>query len=198
MRVDVLDGIGYVELLDYMADDLTPVNAARVSFARESKGMSDHDLDLLNRLMREHHGSPFEHCVFHFRVKAPLFVVAQWERHRMASYNQQSGRYSEFEPEFYTPEIEIALASAFAYQQYHKMLDRGVPKERARIALPVGTLTTFRWTVNARSLMNFISQRNDEHAQEEMQEYALEIEDLFAFVMPATHAAFVRNGRVAP
>src|ERR1700747_346057 len=146
--VYTLDGVGYVELLKSMAEDLDVVNAARVSFNKQSEEMSARDKKLIGFLMKNRHGSPFEHAVFRFRIKAPLFVVAQWQRHRMASYNQQSARWSEMSDEFYAPEIEIGEASAFAYLKYQAMLARGVDKERARIALPVGLITTFWYTVN--------------------------------------------------
>lgn len=197
-RINVLDDIGFAELVDYSASDLNVVNAARVSYAKTSEEMTERDEKLIGYLMRNRHGSPFEHNMFSFRVKAPLFVRSQWERHRMASYNEQSGRWSEFLPEFYMPEPEIELASAFAYNQYQLMLARGVPKERARIALPQGTMTMFWYTTNARSLMNFLSLRNDDHAQSEIREYAQALEAFFMTAMPVTYTAFMVNGRVAP
>lgn len=198
MKQKVLDGVGYVELLNHDASDLTIVNSARVSFNKESAELTERDKKLIRYLMTNRHGSPFEHAVFRFRVKAPLFVVAQWQRHRMASYNQQSARWSEMAEEFYMPEPEIEASSAFAYLQYQAMLARGVPKERARIALPVGLMTTFWFTVNSRSLMNFLMVRNEEHAQAEIREYAQALERFFAEAMPGTFAAFADNGRVAP
>ena len=197
-KIPVLNGVGFVELLNHMAEDLDVANAARVSYHKESAEMTGRDKRLIGMLMRERHGSPFEHAVFRFRVKAPLFVVAQWQRHRMASYNQQSARWSEMADEFYEPEPEIAEASRFAYNQYLNMLERGVPKEQARIALPVGLMTTFWFTVNSRSLMNFLMVRNEEHAQDEIREYAEALERFFAMSMPVTFAAFESNERVAP
>lgn len=197
-KISTLNGVGFVELLKHMAEDIDAANAARVSYAKESKQFGANDAKLIRFLMKNRHGSPFEHCVFRFRVKAPLFVVAQWQRHRMASYNQQSARWSEMSDEFYEPEPEIAEASRFAYNQYLNMLERGVPKERARIALPVGMMTTFWFTVNSRSLMNFLMVRNEEHAQDEIREYAEALERFFAMSMPVTFAAFESNERVAP
>lgn len=455
-KIETLGGVGFAELVSHNASDLDIVNAARVSYAKESPKLSERDKKLIGYLMRNRHGSPFEHAVFRFRVKAPLFVVAQWQRHRMASYNQQclsgstivtrlyknqggtlhkknsaleviwrnwhhgvtdtlgrkprllsscrniyvrsydettlepvksrvidvkkqgvqctylvstesgrqiratmnhkfftpngwsrlsdltvgdylyrsglvredgepriplrlrqgiqewttqqkqlliprsgttcylcgttleyneveldheipvvkdltraldesnlkpackschrtksngeqkfadragiarglrfdritsideplqeqtydlvlegphhnflanglvvhnSARWSEMPEEFYMPEPEIEEASAFAYLKYRAMLARGVPKERARIALPVGTMTAFWFTVNSRSLMNFLMVRNEEHAQEEIREYARALEHFFGLIMPGTFAAFVENGRIAP
>jgi thymidylate synthase (FAD) len=194
----VLDGVGFAELLSHDASDLVVVNAARVSYNKMSVEMTDRDKKLIRYLMQNRHGSPFEHATFRFRIKAPLFTVAQWQRHRMASYNQQSARWSDVKDEFYCPEPEIEDVCEEAYNQYLRMLDRGVPRERARICLPVGLLSTFWFTVNSRSLMNFLMTRNEEHAQAEIREYAAALEAFFQEKMPETHSAFVSNGRVAP
>src|ERR1700749_908337 len=87
-RINVLDDIGFVELLQSMGNDLTVANSARASYAKESRELNERDKRLIARMMREHHGSPFEHEYMTFRVKAPLFVVQQWERHRIASYSE--------------------------------------------------------------------------------------------------------------
>jgi thymidylate synthase (FAD) len=204
-KVSVLDDTGYVELMDVMASDLAVVNAARVSYAKESLVMSEKDEKLVDFLMREGHGSPFEHNSFMFRVKAPLFVVRQWQRHRMASYNEHSGRWSHFQPEFYKPSADVtsqwqeyADASEESFARYRRLLDAGEPKERARMVLLLSLYTTFWFTVNARSLMNFIAQRSGETAQGEMQQYSAAIGSFLQAQMPVTHAAFLRHGRVAP
>ena len=100
--IPVLDH-GFVRLDDCMADDLSVVNAARVSFAQRSEEMGDRDRGLVRFLMREKHATPFEHSVFRFHVKCPIFVAREWMRHRN-SYNEWSGRYSQLEAEFYVPE----------------------------------------------------------------------------------------------
>src|ERR1700727_959239 len=97
------DDISSLELIQVMGDDLSVVNAARVSFGKRSEKMTVKDEKLIGYLMRNQHGTPFEHVAFQFRVRAPLFVVHQWERHRMASYNEESGRYIELRPDYYTP-----------------------------------------------------------------------------------------------
>jgi thymidylate synthase (FAD) len=193
----VLDDIGHVQLINHMGDDLTPVNAARVSYAKNSLTFTAKDEKLIRYLLREGHGSPFEHCVFQFRITAPLFVVRQWERHRIASYNEQSGRYVEMEPQFYAPNRTVKIASAISYWFYKKLLVKN-KKELARIVLPLNLYTTFWWTVNARSLMNFISLRNSEHAQPEIRQYAEAVEVIFAIIMPATYNAFLEYGRKVP
>jgi thymidylate synthase (FAD) len=222
--IRVLDH-GFVRLDDCMASDLSVANAARVSFAQRSEELSDRDAGLIRFLMREKHASPFEHSVFRFHVKCPIFVAREWMRHRN-SYNEWSARYSQLEPEFYVPEPEDVRtqvgkpgaysfepvdpelaestreaqreAYAQAYRAYEAQLERGVAKELARNVLPVGIYTMFYWTVNARSLMNFISLRNAETAQREIRRFAEAVEALFAERMPITHAAFAAMERRAP
>lgn len=193
-----------VELLDSMGGDLSVVNAARVSFAKESRELGLKDEKLIGFLMREGHGSPFEHVVFTFRAKVPLFVARQWMRHRMASYNEQSGRWTEFEPEFYYPDpetdsyYEVKEHSNLCFRKYQELLSDGWSKEDARMVLPLNLLTTFWYTVNARSLMNFLMLRAAERAQSQIRQAADEAERHFARVLPVTHAAFVEHGRRAP
>ncbi len=222
---NVLDK-GYIELDNVMADDLSVVNAARVSFGKHKTEMEDKDKGLIGFLMRERHGTPFEHNAFRFRVKAPIFVTREWMRHRIGSFNEYSLRYSEAIEDFYVPRIEDmrtqvgkpghytfepleenkaeAIQTALITVQrgacdiYQNLIGAGLAKELARIVLPVGLYTEFYWTVNARSLMNFISLRNAETAQYEIREYAKQVEELFAEHMPFTHKAFIEHGRVAP
>jgi thymidylate synthase (FAD) len=224
-EIRVLDH-GFVRLDGCMADDLSVVNGARVSFAQRSDEMTDREAGLIRFLMRERHGSPFEHNAFRFHIKLPIFVMREWARHRIGSFNEWSGRYSQLEPEFYVPEpedvrtqvgkpgsysfetVDAELAehtresqrAVFdeAYRTYEDLLERGVAKEIARNVLPVAIYTQFYWTVNARSLMNFLSLRNSETAQREIRRYAAAVEELFAATMPITHAAFVANDRRAP
>jgi thymidylate synthase (FAD) len=223
-QIPVLDH-GFVRLDDAMASDLSVVNAARVSFAQRSEQMAERDHGLIRFLMREKHASPFEHSVFRFHVKCPIFVAREWMRHRN-SYNEWSARYSQLEPEFYLPEpddvrsqvgkpgaysfepVDPAVADRaraaqlelyeHAYRTYEQLLEQGIAKEVARNVLPVAIYTQFYWTVNARSLMNFISLRNAAAAQREIRRYAEAVEELFGRRMPATHAAFVAADRRAP
>jgi len=198
VKISVLDDIGYAELVDAMASDLAVVNAARVSYSKESRELDQRDVRLIGFLMREKHGSPFEHNSFRFRIKAPLFVARQWQRHRMASYNEQSGRWTEFEPEFYSPDEKYRKWNELAYQEYLDRLADGEPKERARMVLGTSLYTTFWYTVNARSLMNFIALRTGETAQSEIRQYANVLEHSLRILMPVTWAAFDRCGRAAP
>ena len=223
--IPVLDH-GFVRLDDAMADDLSVVNSARVSFGRRVTEMGDADAGLIRFLLRERHGTPFEHNSFRFHVRAPIFVAREWFRHRVGSFNEFSMRYAKATDDFYVPEpddvrtqvgkpgaysfepVEPELAETArdelravyeaAFEAYQRLVEAGVARELARAVLPVGAYTEFYWTVNARALMNFVSLRNAETAQREIRRYAEAVEKLFAARMPLTAAAFAANGRVAP
>lgn len=225
LEVPVLDR-GFVCLEDSVGGDLAVVNAARVSFAQRSDEMADADRGLISYLLRNRHGTPFEHATMTFRIKCPLFVAREWMRHRVGSYNEWSQRYSEILPEFYVPALEhcrtqvgkpgayefarlpeleaaecvrlFQEAQSWAFEAYREMLEMGVAKELASRVLPVSVYTQFVWTVNARSLMNFLELRTSEHAQFEIRQFALAVNDLWGELMPATYAAFDEAGRTAP
>jgi thymidylate synthase (FAD) len=224
-RIDVLDH-GFVRLDAAMADDLSVVNAARVSFARHKDAMDESDEGLVRFLMRDRHGTPFEHNGFRFHVRCPIFVAREWFRHRVGSFNEFSMRYARATDDFYVPApedvrsqvgkpgaysfepVEAELAEQtraaledvydHAYATYERLVEAGVARELARCALPVGAYTEFYWTVNARALMNFVSLRAAETAQREIRRYAEAVERFLAEKMPVTHAAFVANDRTAP
>ncbi len=187
---------GYVELVHYMGSDDFIAEVARISTG--TVGDEDSNKRLIHFLLKHGHLSPFEHAVFTFRVKAPIFVARQWFRHRIASYLEASGRYRKLQPEFYIPELSAEQQKAMleqslkAYEEYKKLLEQGVPREKARMILPVNIYTEFYWTVNARSLMNFLNLRADSHAQYEIRQYAIAIYTLVAKVMPETMKAFVK------
>jgi thymidylate synthase (FAD) len=222
--VQVLDK-GFLALDGALASDLAVVNGARVSFNQESDEMTERDEGLIRFLVRERHGSPFEHGYFRFLVKAPLFVVREHHRHRAGhSYNEWSGRYSKMEAEFYVPDnvrTQVGKPGAYsfepvdddvreetrreieenaerAFEAYERMLEQGVAKEVARAVLPLSTYTKYYWSCNPRSLMHFCGLRNHESAQYEIREYAAAAETFLERLMPVTHAAFLANGRVAP
>lgn len=223
--IPVLDH-GFVRLDGCLADDLSVVNAARVSFARRRAEMSEADEGLVRFLLRERHGTPFEHNAFRFHVRCPIFVAREWMRHRIGSYNEFSMRYAEAKDDFYVPAAEdvrtqVGKPGAYTFEQvpaelaeetratldaqyrgafaaYQALVEKGVAREVARSVLPVGIYTEFFWTVNARALMNFVSLRNAETAQREIRRFAEAVEELFAERMPVTHAAFVANGRTGP
>jgi thymidylate synthase (FAD) len=181
-----------VELIKHSASDADVVWAARVSTKGEQShedlsGEASASAGLINYLMRDRHGSPFEHSNITFFVQAPIFMWREHFRHRIASYNEESGRYKVLEPQFYVPGperklIQVGKAGAYefvdgtqeqfditteetkkacvvAYESYQKMLDAGVAREVARIVLPVTIYSSAYVTMNARALMNFLSLR---------------------------------------
>jgi thymidylate synthase (FAD) len=223
--IRVLDH-GFVRLDDAMATDLSVVNAARVSFARRKDSMDESDEGLIRFLMRDRHGTPYEHNAFRFHIRAPIFVTREWMRHRIGSFNEFSMRYAKATDDFYVPEPEDvrsqvgkpgaysfepvspelaetareALQDVYehAYGTYERLVEAGVARELARSVIPVGAYTEFFWTVNARALMNFVSLRAAETAQREIRRYAEACERFLAEKMPVTYDAFVQSGRVAP
>ena len=227
-----------VELVKASASDSDVVWAARVSTDGENS-LDDVDSDasrsegLINYLARESHGSPFEHTSMTFFISAPIFVFREFMRHRIASYNEESGRYRELRPNFYIPSkerrlVQIGKAGSYsfidgtdeqyeitvsaikesctvAYENYKKMLDAGVAREVARAVLPVGLYSSMYVTMNARALMNFLSLRTSRegshfpsYPQREIEMVAEKMEQYFATLMPLTHGAFEKSGRVAP
>jgi thymidylate synthase (FAD) len=223
--IRVLDH-GFVRLDDAMATDLSVVNAARVSFARRKEEVDDSDAGLIRFLMRDRHGTPFEHNSFRFHIRAPIFVAREWMRHRIGSFNEFSMRYARATDDFYVPDAddvrtqvgkpgaysfdpvsadvaeatrdELRAVYEAAYAAYERLVELGVARELARCVMPVGAYTEFYWTVNARALMNFVSLRAAETAQREIRRYADACERFFAEQMPVTYDAFVAAGRVAP
>jgi len=227
-----------VELVKASASDSDVIWAARVSTAGENS-LDDVNADpsrsegLINYLARERHGSPFEHTSMTFFISAPIFVFREFMRHRIASYNEESGRYRELRPNFYIPSkerklVQVGKAGAYtfidgtdeqyeitvnaikesctvAYQNYKKMLDAGVAREVARAVLPVTLYSSMYVTMNARALMNFLSLRTSHegshfpsYPQREIEMVAEKMEQYFKELMPITHGAFEKSGRVAP
>lgn len=181
-----------VELVKSAASDSDVIWAARVSTKGEASlddvdGDAERSKGLINYLMRDRHGTPFEHTSLTYFVSAPIFVFREFMRHRIASYNEESGRYRELRPVFYVPgpernlvqqgkpgayvfvpgttqqhEVVVAQtkhACRVAYDAYQDMLNAGVAREVARGVLPVATYSSMYVTMNARALMNFLSLR---------------------------------------
>lgn len=220
-----------VKLIRSMASDDMVVQAAQVSSKGENKPETVPPR-LINALMKGRHGSPFEHAVFTFYVEAPLFVFREWHRHRISSFNEMSGRYTTLKPKFYVPDtmrnvinvgtkmkpqlepnleatmdIQAILnhGSENAWQHYEWMLNMGIANEVARMVLPLNIYSQMYWTVNARSLMNFLSLRVESedstyrsYPQYEIHMGAVQVEAYFQALMPCTYGAFINNGRVAP
>ena len=181
-----------VELVNSSAFDSDVIRSARVSTVGEESledvdTTSGRSVGLINYLMKNRHASPFEHAVMTFYVRAPIFVMREMMRHRTFSFNEESARYRELEPEFYVPDgdrklIQVGKAGSYTFEQggpahrnvvdmatrqayshawtaYQLMLSAGVAREVARIVLPVGTYSSVYMTGNARALMNFLSLR---------------------------------------
>lgn len=221
-----------VKLVRSMASDDMVVQAAQVS-ARGENNPETVPARLINALLKGRHGSPFEHTAFTFFVEAPIFVFREWQRHRISSFNEMSGRYTELKPKFYIPDEnrkvvnvgtkmkpkfsydrngagerfrrDLRIASENSWQDYEYAMKDGIANEVARMILPLNIYSQMYWTVNARSLMNFLSLRVESvdstyrsYPQYEIDVAARLVEGWFNGAMPLTHAAFVDNGRVAP
>lgn len=213
-----------VELIDFMGGDNQTAMSAWISFGNDKEGrLKDQDrvAGLINFLYREGHMTPFESSVFTFRIETPIFVARELFRHRSASYNEWSGRYSEMEPKFYMPTINRPLkqegkagnysfvsgsdeqyaqvlyatneAVSLSYEKYLDMLDIGVAKEVARNVLPLGTYTKFYVTMNARNLMHFLTLRTDPTALYEIRQVAGKMEEVLKDTMPLTYKAYIKN-----
>jgi len=214
--IKVLDK-GFVSLVDYMGNDDAIVQAARVSYGEGTKTKRE-DRGLIRYLLRNEHMSPFEMVEFKFHMKMPLFVARQLVRHRTASMNEISGRYSILKDEAYVPENEQiktqstnnkqgrgeSLRSGLAEQikndfifeqdtsfnNYNNYILDNVARELARINLPLSTYTEMYWKMDLRNLMNFLKLRLDSHAQYEIRVYAEAIFTLIEDIMPVTMEAF--------
>lgn len=209
------DGISSVELVRVSGSDLDIVNAARVSFGKVSTEITERDKKLIEYLIEHNHTSPLEHNQFSFRIKAPIFVVRQWMRHRMNSYNEISYRYVKAPLEFYVPtqwrhQDKINRQASYGafesddlkaiYQHaidqsvnaYEKLLEAGVAREIARGVLPTCTYTEFIFTCNLHSLMHFLKLRLHAGAQYEIQQFALALLQLAEPHFPAAFGVWRR------
>jgi len=217
--IKVLDK-GFVALIDMMGNDRSAVRAARVSHGKDLS-TDEKDRKLIDYLMEHGHLSPFEHITFTFHVKAPIFVVRQWFRHRIGmSPNEISRRYtSKNANEFYIPDhiriqdtkdkqssnvysdeqlkeeaLEV-IEEVYkkSYEAYEKLINMGVAREMARIILPVGEYTEFYLTTNARALMHFLDLRASSHAQWEIQQYAKALAGFFQKTCPWSYEAYLKH-----
>ncbi len=209
---------GHVRLVDVFGDDHRVVEMARNSYGNpEMPGQGKVDEGLIRYLMRNEHMSPFEGPVILLDVKAPIFVLRQWLRHRTASLNELSGRYTTMADEFYTPEqwraqsvdnkqgssgllsreaqeeiAEDTLALREHIQRvYQRRLALGAAKELARIDLPLSQYSRMYWQMDLRNLLHFLHLRQDSHAQWEIREYADRIAKIVQVWMPQTWQAFM-------
>lgn len=210
-----------VSLIGFMGGDDQVAMSAWVSFGNDDeKRLEDRKKveGLINFLYRNRHMTPFESSVFTFRITTPIFVARELFRHRSASYNEWSGRYSQMIPSFYLPSPERPLVQqgkpgdyhfvsgsddqyaimrtsqnfvcTSAWNAYQRQLEAGIAKEVARNILPLSTYTQFYVTMNARNLMHFIGLRSENHALYEIREVSDQMRAVFAEKMPLTSHAF--------
>lgn len=219
--INVLDH-GFVRLVDHMGNDLSIVRSARVSYDAEWRSGEDEgkDAKLIDYLVRNRHTSPLESVNFTFEVKAPIFVLRQWHRHRTWKYNEVSARYTELPEEFYVPALEqittqstdnkqmrttvqhpnaniwqacIVETCQEAFADYRAMLSNGVPRELARSVLPLATYSRMFATVDLHNLAHFLTLRLHEHAQYEIRVYAEAMLKLIEPIVPVAVAAMRKH-----
>jgi thymidylate synthase (FAD) len=200
---------GYVRYLGHMGGDLDVVNAARVSFEKESKQLTEKDEKLIHFLAENDHTSPFRHVFFSFEIKAPLVVARQWWKYVVGSthtdgWNESSRRYVTEEPVFYQPEtagpVDVGIQATMngvlaahidnSMTLYKKAMELGVTPEQARLFLPAyGMYVTWRWTASLQSVAHFLYQRLNVEAQSEIREYARAIKELVKDKAPISFEA---------
>ncbi|AGK00411.1 FAD-dependent thymidylate synthase [Wolbachia endosymbiont of Carposina sasakii] len=209
---------GFIRVVDYMGSDSAIVQAARVSYGKGTKQISQ-DEALIKYLMRHHHTTPFEMCEIKFHVKLPIFVARQWIRHRTANVNEYSARYSILDNEFYTPKPEqvakqsdnnkqgsgeafdpdtskeiidsLTNDSNLVYSHYEKFIEQGLAREIARTNLMLNYYTQFYWKIDLHNLLHFLKLRADKHAQYEIRVYAEVMLDIIKKWVPLAYNAFV-------
>ncbi len=209
---------GFVYLVDYMGNDDAIVQAARVSYGRGTKRVTE-DRGLIRYLRRHSHTTPSEMVEFKFHCKMPIFVARQWIRHRTASVNEYSGRYSEMSNEFYIPERSalgkqakgnrqgrgesltseqqervLALLKedyARSHDHYREFIDgMDLARELARIGLSVANYTEWYWKIDLHNLLHFLRLRMDSHAQYEIHVFANAMATIVKDAVPISFEAF--------
>tara|TARA_Y100001938_G_C8034006_1_gene402275 strand:+ start:504 stop:1223 length:720 start_codon:yes stop_codon:yes gene_type:complete len=198
--------IGFVKLVNQTGGAVEIVNAARVSFGKRIDKIEEKDLKLIRYLWKNKHTSPFRHIHFTFHIKAPIFVLRQWMKHQIGcSWNEISGRYVQFDYEFFCPEewrtrpldsIKQGSGDAFyndeceiisrryirvvnqCHNLYQELIDLGVCKEQARMILPLSLYSECYWTVSFQALLHFLDLRLDSHSQVEIQDYAKKVQSI--------------------
>ena len=211
---------GFIRVIDFMGNDSSIVQAARVSYGEGTKTIRE-DERLINYLMKHRHTSPFEMCEIKLHIKMPMFVARQWIRHRTANVNEISARYSVLPEEFYVPELEniapqstknkqcregiidpiqalcvrdlIDSSSACSYQNYKTLLgdeEEGIARELARMVLPVNMYTEWYWKIDLHNLLHFIKLRIHPHAQYEIRVYAEILAEIVKQWCPLAYSAF--------
>ena len=194
--------------------DAAIVQAARVSYGAGTKTVSN-DRALIRYLMRHKHTTPFEMVEFKFHIRAPIYVARQWLRHRTASVNEMSARYSIVDTGFFLPEelrkqsknrgqggeeafgendrfllLKQKASCDLAFHTYDELIKKGVSRELARAHLPQNTFTEFYWKIDLHNLLHFLQLRIDDHAQKEIRDLAKQVYDLIKPIVPMTCEAF--------
>ncbi len=232
--IDVLEGVklstnvldkGFVKLVDVMPRlsesgtlDGAIVQAARVSYGK-GETTPERDAELIRYLMAHKHTSPFEMIETKWHIKLPIFIARQWIRHRTASVNEISGRYTQLKNEVYRPELarmqvqsktnhqgsddemvddEIAIQmldmmdsiSGYSFRNYEKLLNGELSKELSRIILPLSTYTEWYWKIDLHNLFHFLKLRLERNAQYEIREYAVAMYDILKQLAPVACNAF--------
>lgn len=217
-QFDVLDK-GFIRVVDYMGTDQSIVQMARVSYGQGTKTVNE-DRGLIRYLIRNLHTSPLEGCELKLHIKMPIFVMRQWIRHRMASVNEYSARYSEMKDERFIPEHEEVLgqdkvnkqgsageisedmvdrfienlitSGEISYAQYKDALAAGVAREMARAGLPLNTYTECYWKMDLHNLLHFCKLRSDPHAQKEIRVYSdIILHEIIKGWLPHVYEAFI-------
>jgi thymidylate synthase (FAD) len=215
----------FAQVVDSFGSDEMICKAARVSTIGSESLDSKESSGLINYLMTNKHGSPFEHGGMTVLVECPIFVSRELVRHRTLSFNETSGRYRELEPVFYSPpksrpntqvgkpgnyiltedsykagivSKELYATYSQSWESYMKMKDAGVANEVARMALPVSLYTSLYVTGNPRAWMKFLELRYTTQAMKEIRDLAVEIIDHFSNTWPITFKAFKENGYICP
>lgn len=218
IEINVLNA-GFVKLVDVMGTDDDIANAARVSYsAGDDSKKVNNNKNLVRYLLKHEHTSPFEMVQIKFHIKAPIFIARQWMRHRTASINEISARYSVLNKEYYVPELnQIAKQSTDnkqgrgecfsketgkelqelleksqkqSYEIYENLLECGLSRELARVVLPVGMYTEWYWRMDLNNLLKFLRLRLHPHAQYEIRVYAEAIMQIIKELFPVTYGAF--------
>lgn len=218
---------GLIKVIDCMGDDASIVRAARVSYGQDTTTSSTarSNQDLIRYLLRNRHTTPFEMCEIKLFLRMPLFVARQWMRHRTASVNEVSARYTVLSEQWYVPTVsEICTQSETnhqgrggqldestsldiqrainencqnSYACYTELLKKGTARELARTVLPLGTYTQFYWKIDLHNLLHFLELRTAPNAQYEIRVYAEAIQDMIADWVPHTYKAFMDYRRGA-
>ena len=207
-----------VELTGHMGGDLNVVNAARVSFQKETDVLRNSDIKLIHYLAKHNHWTPFAHCFATFRVKVPIFVARQWFKHTVGfAYNEVSRRYVSDEPELFKaevwrgkPEGNIKQGSSStlefvdddtlemlenAVMHYNMLIKKGIAPEMARMVLPQATMTEFIVSGSLAAWSRFYNLRSDDHAQHEICWCAEQINIEMAECYPNSWVALCNNCR---